>query len=310
MHAEARSGSREDARNYCLKDDSSWFSVNYPQWEEHGHRVPNTTPVSLGIWKTSQGNRTDLDAVYDLIYGGSTEKNIFDAHPREYLKYHAGIRRARHLQHLHLAGKYCQMQVEVIYGDSRTGKTRSVMEEFGAENVYSPVWNGQKYWFSDYDGQDVLLLDEFTGQIPISEFQKLLDNYHMRLEAKGSNPISRWTKIRITTNVHPRHWYNDWFGIPAKVEQSIINRISAVRELKKKLPPKHKKTWDSISTPKEVDSQYYLSTSGTLCHRFLPSPTDGPPSAKISLPLWSKKAKMASAKTRGWHSCKNCEKSC
>lgn len=245
LHVEQRQGSRKDARNYCLKDDSPWYLLNYPQWSEHGARVPDTTPVCLGTWTTQQGARTDLIKVYDLIYSGVSEFDILDQCPIEYLKYSTGIRRARHVRTLHLAGKYHEVSVEVLYGPSRSGKTRHVMS-LGPGNIYKPIWNGSKYWFTDYDQQSVLLIDEFYGQMRTNELQELLDNYHKRLEGKGTNPISNWTKVYITSNIHPERWYKSWENIPHEVEQSIINRIDKVTYF----PHNEKvtrKTWDSIT---------------------------------------------------------------
>lgn len=256
LHIEPRQGTRKEARDYCHKDDSPWFRINYPQWSTHGGRVEGTDVVELGTWDTKQGNRSDLDRVYDMINCGATEEEILDKCPREYIKYHSGITRARHVRTLKLAGKYIKVTVRVLYGNSRTGKTRHVMDTHGHENVYKPVWNGQKYWFTDYDGEEVLLLDEFYGQIRPSSIQQLLDNYHLRLEAKGSNPISQWKYIYITSNVHPEEWWNGYRNIPDEVQQSIINRICSVTYFPDKIDLKSKKkTWRTITvTKKEVDS--------------------------------------------------------
>lgn len=249
LHAEPRAAARKVARDYCHKDDSPWFRINYPQWNDHGGRVPTTDVIEIGNWDNRQGQRSDLDRVYDMIYSGSSELEILEQAPREYLKYHSGIRRARHLRTVHLCGKYHKVTTTVLHGGSRTGKTRHVMSKHGHENVYIPVWNGNKYWFTDYDGEAVLLLDEFYGQLRPHEIQVLLDNYHIRLEAKGTNPISQWSKIYITSNAHPESWWHSYKNIPKSVEQSIINRISDIVYFQARQG--EIKTWDSISTNHE-----------------------------------------------------------
>lgn len=296
VHAEPRAGSRNEARDYCHKDDSPWFHIHYPHWSDHGGRISGSEIVEIGTWDTKQGNRSDLDRVYDLVYSGSSEIDIFNKCPREYLKYHSGIRRARHLRTLHLCDKYHKVEVHVLHGGSRTGKTRHVMETHGHENVYKPVWNGQKYWFTDYDGEDVLLLDEFYGQMRPHEIQTLLDNYHQRLEAKGSNPISQWSKVYITSNVHPSAWWNSFNNIPHSVEDSIINRIKTVRFFSQQ--PGEKKTWDSFNIAREdVDCQYYQSTSGTLPQpSFLQNTKDGSQEMGQIPPKFFYQGKVAPAK--------------
>lgn len=224
-HLEQRQGSRSQARDYCLKDDTPWFQVNYPQWAKHGYRLHGTHPFICGTWANNQGCRTDLNRVYDLISTGASELEILHQCPREFLKYPRGIARARHLHTLSLAGKYHAVTVHGLYGGTRSGKTRYVMDTHGHQNVYKPTWNGQKYWFTDYDGHDILLIDEFYGQLRPFVLQELLDNYHTRLEAKGSNPISQWTKVYITSNVHPEHWYKN---IPEEVSRSIVARFDTL----------------------------------------------------------------------------------
>lgn len=316
LHAEQRQGSRKEARDYCHKDNSAWFHINYPQWSTHGGRVDGTDVVELGTWDTKQGHRSDLDRVHDMINNDATEEDILDKCPREYFKYHSGIRRARHVRTLKLAGKYHKVTVQVLYGNSRTGKTRHVMDSHGHENVYKPVWNGQKYWFTDYDGEEVLLLDEFYGQIRPHQIQQLLDNYHMRLEAKGSNPISRWKHIYITSNVHPEKWWTSYSNIPDEVQQSIINRIDKVIFFPDKAVPTTKKTWDSVTVTKEVDSSSITYPLPVHFQKTQPSnlldPFDG--SSPNQTPWCStgsrEEGEMATAKTRGWHSPEDCTRGC
>lgn len=260
-HLEPRKGTRVDARDYCMKDESPWFCTNHPDWVEKGTRVVGTRPVILGIWGTRQGQRTSLQTVSDLVKQGASEIDIFDQCPEHYLRYHGGIQRARHIHTLQKHGRHNDVTVHVLYGQTRSGKTRYVKDKYGAENIYEPAWNGEKYWFTDYDGEKILLINEFYGQARTSYMQNLLDNYHMRLDGKCTNPISNWDKIYITSNVHPDNWWKKWENIPQAVEDSFIERISTIKKLS---PPKNKrkKTWADI--PSELPIQSEKASSITL----------------------------------------------
>lgn len=267
LHCEKRKGTRDQARDYCLKDSSSFFHVKYPQWEHHGGRVAGTDPVERGVYGKSQGRRSDLITVYDQIKAGKSEADIFESCPVQYLKYSTGIRRARNLGALKLNGHYCPITVNVIWGDSRAGKTRFVKDKHGAHNVYTPSWNGTKYWFSNYAGEKVLLINEFYGQARTAYMQELLDNYHMMLDGKGTNPISQWTTVYITSNCHPKDWYCQWAKVPCKVEDSFINRIDSVTYMARPVAAGRQRRWEDLPS-------LMLSPTSALCPDIVPAPVE------------------------------------
>lgn len=258
LHSEQRKGTRHQARDYCLKDDSPFFAVNYPEWADHGHRIPGTEPVQLGTFRCKQGHRTDLDQVTDAIKDGKSEAEIFEACPSQYIKYSTGIRRARNLKGRSRLNKYHPITVHVLWGDTRSNKTRTVLDKYGPQNVYTPIYSAsaQKFWFNDYDGQKILLINEFYGQARTAIMQQLLDHYRMSVESKGDTVISNWDKIYITSNIHPKDWYNSWANIPDKVQESFIERISTIKFMKSR--KKIKKTWDDIP---EVEAPVLPSTT-------------------------------------------------
>nr|WPR18787.1 MAG: hypothetical protein [Skomarfal virus 56] len=69
-HFEPRRGTRDQARDYCMKEDSR---LEGP-WEH-------------GTWETNSGARTDIATVKDAIYAGSTKRAIFDEFPDIAAKY-------------------------------------------------------------------------------------------------------------------------------------------------------------------------------------------------------------------------------
>lgn len=251
LHLEPRNGTRSQARDYALKVSNDWYKVNYPHWDSHGSRITGTRAVELGTWGTTQGTRTDLLAVSDLIKSGATEAQIFDHCPREYLKYSGHIKNALALQGQKLKNKFIKnFKVEVFYGKSRAGKTRTAFETYGPQNCYVPVWNGHKFWFDQYQGEKVLVINEFTGQAPLEMMQQLLDHYRQRLEVKGGSVMSNWDTVVITSQMHPAYWWNSYDCKTEEEQQSIVNRIDRVVFFESPSTQKKKKTWESMtSTP-------------------------------------------------------------
>lgn len=231
LHCERRKGTRQQARDYCMKDDSHYFSSKYPEWVDHGFRHKGTKYVELGKFRTKQGHRTDLDQMIDKIQSGASEFECFASCPSQYLKYSTGVRRARCLMKRDRVNRYHRkMKRHVLYGDPGSGKTRYVFDKHGPENVFCPTYSAsaQKFWFDGYDGQKVLLINEFYGQARTSVMQELLDKYRIRVETKGGTTVSNWDHIYVTSNCHPDEWYNSWNSVPYKVRRSFHRRIDDV----------------------------------------------------------------------------------
>lgn len=97
--------------------------------------------------------------------------------------------------------------VLVYYGPSGTGKTATARTKFPDAYVL-PKGDG-KIWWEGYNGQTVVLIDEFYGWIQYDYLLRLLDYSPMQVEFKGgSRPLAATTFI-ITSNKHWTDWYSD-----------------------------------------------------------------------------------------------------
>lgn len=124
-------------------------------------------------------------------------------------------------------------KVFVLWGDSGTGKTWSVYEACGAQNVYKiAIGDGSKdsLWFDDYNGEEVLLLDDFYGNVRLSFMLQLLDRYPMRVQCKGGFVNVNFKTIYITSNSHPDTWYQNIDN--DKVKEALRRRITNIQEFK------------------------------------------------------------------------------
>jgi len=190
-HIEARRGTRDQAREYCMKEDTRLAG-----------------PWEAGDWsRGGQGKRNDLDDACKLIKDGKSIRAVADEHPGTYCRYHKGLEK---LQQLLADDRDENVDVCLLYGPTGAGKTRSVMDLDSEDN---PVFkkDGTDQWFDGYNGESVLLIDDFAGgrsKIPLSFLLNLLDRYAVRLPVKGSFTKLRAHSILITTNIHPRLWYD------------------------------------------------------------------------------------------------------
>ena len=181
-HIEKRYGTADQAAAYCKKDGD---------FKEIGEI-------------SQQGKRTDLDTVIDLVKTKKRMRDVMDACPREYIKFHRGIEK---LQKGLIEPRNGVPEVKVWWGPTGSGKTMRAKEWLGSDHwTWAPA-NGK--WFDGYEGQEAVLFDEFRGQLPFGQLLNLLDRYDCSVEFKGGMCQFRGLRIAITSPKPPCKWYKD-----------------------------------------------------------------------------------------------------
>jgi len=110
------------------------------------------------------------------------------------------------------------------------GKSYSIWETF--QKVASVEFGGTQEWFLDPE-QDVMLFDEFCGQVRAQKMLKYLDCYPISLPIKGGHRPCYWKLIFICSNTSPDNWYMKddpktgikVSSIPDEVRQALYRRI-------------------------------------------------------------------------------------
>lgn len=207
VHLEKRKGNQGQAIKYCSKEES---------------RVEG--PWEAGT-KKAAGKRSDLEAVKEAIDEGKTEVEIADEFFGSWTKYHRSFREYKRLK---VAKEDGPKEVSVFWGEAGSGKTRKVYDTEG----YG-IWSKpQGRWFDGYDGQEAVLFDDYTGDLELGLFLKVLDRYPMSVEVKGAYVPWRPKRVYITSNLSPEEWYPK-----AKKEQhlAIRRRISSIVRFKRGL---------------------------------------------------------------------------
>ena len=60
---------------------------------------------------------------------------------------------------------------------------------------------GSSFPFDGYNGEPVLLLDDFRSSIVFNDLLRILDRYPLRVNIKGSHSWACWTKVIISANI-------------------------------------------------------------------------------------------------------------
>lgn len=162
-------------------------------------------PYEHGDWRLGgEGTRTDILAVTDRIGQGATASDISSEFPVSFVKYHRGIEK---LVHYSEKTRTQPPEIILLYGPTGTGKTKWCYDNH--PTLYRKPCDTR--WFDRYQGNNCLLLDDFGGamsKMSLMYLLQLLDRYPLIVEAKGTHVNLMATTILITTNHHPRKWYD------------------------------------------------------------------------------------------------------
>lgn len=195
-HLEARHGTQQEAIDYCKKEQT---------------RVAGTRPFEYGVPHEGRGGqqRREWSSLKLAIERGTCEEDLADAFFVHCVRYPSGVARMRYLASLreHNRNNWRNVTVYVYWGATGTGKSRRAL--FEAPQAYFVSFDGKnRVWWDGYDGQETIILDDFDGsQVSFRHLLRLLDGHPKRLAVKGSHTHAHYTKVIITSNLAPVHWY-------------------------------------------------------------------------------------------------------
>lgn len=203
-HVESAKGSPSQNKDYCSKQ-----SVLF----EHGE-LPR------------QGRRSDLDEIRGRLDRGDTEAEIAKDHFSTWCIFRRSFTAYKRLANPIV--RSWKTVVVWIYGPTGTGKTRVVHElstsQLGRKLQYTcERYHGSSVedlrglyvasdvslqWCDGYEGQDIVLMDDYRGEAPLSTLLRVLDRYPMSMPVKGG--FTDWAPklLFITSNWTPRQAYS------------------------------------------------------------------------------------------------------
>ncbi len=214
-HFEQRRGNRDQARDYCMKEDSR-----------------KDGPWECGDFPTNQGARTDLmeaiataDDTYSIV-------EVAKQHPVQFVKYASGL--SKYIFYTRPQRSIANPpSVHLYYGPTGAGKTRKAFED-NQDSIYRK--SPDSTWFDGYYGQNTLLLDDFAGRaskMPLSFLLILLDRYPVDVQIKGGHAAMTARHIVITTNLHPVTWYD--YNNRQEQYRALQRRITSIYVFQGKL---------------------------------------------------------------------------
>lgn len=172
----------------------------------------------------SMGFRSDLEDIKKRLDVGETMYGISQHHFGDCIRYHNGFGKYKEWRLKESTKNFRKIEVIVHAGKTGSGKTRKAVEE---NPDHFLIHGDDLKWFDGYTGEKVLIIDEYSNQVPITRMLSLLDGYQLRLAVKGGFTYANWTKIIITTNLDILH-------VNAKPEhiEALERRVTEIIDFK------------------------------------------------------------------------------
>mgnify|MGYP000033852893 CR=1 FL=1 len=189
-HWEVRHGTRDQARDYCRKDetrkDGPW---EYGDWTAGGSGTRNDIIATVRAIKNDKRKLSDL-------YQDEEHLVVCAKYPK-YLD---------RLVKIITPDRSEMTELHIFIGPTGTGKSHTAREMAGDDYFYK---DPTTKWWDGYENQPVVVIDDFKGQISLNYMLRLIDKYPFNVEIKGGDRKFTSKIVVITSNSEVEEWWNN-----------------------------------------------------------------------------------------------------
>lgn len=193
-HLEQANGTSSENRAYIRKEG---------KWQDdkkHETSLPETFEEWGAMPAERSGTGSDTEAIYDMVKQGYSDFDILEAYPSAMSRLDKISRARQTLIEEQYKNTFRNIETTYIWGDTGSGKTRSVMERYGGYEYVYRVTN-YEHPFDGYRGQDVVVFEEFRSSLPIQDMLTYMEGYPILLPCRYADKVACFTKIFIITNI-------------------------------------------------------------------------------------------------------------
>lgn len=169
-----------------------------------------------------QGARNDIADLHAMIKQGLSNYDIMEQVPEAMLMLDKIEQARQTIVQESYKTKWRDMSCYYIYGDTGTGKTRSIMEKYGYEHVFRVT--DYSHPFDNYRGQDVVIFEEFRSSFRVSDMLNYLDGYPLELPCRYANKYACYTKVYISNIPLSEQYRNQ----PQETFEAFLRRLNGV----------------------------------------------------------------------------------
>jgi len=237
-------GTHKQCVAYCSKaetrTDGPWHIGEYV---EHEAQV-------AGGKQSGEKHKAKLLDIKAAIDAGATDQELWQSNFELMSRAHKSFNAYR--SSLKSNQRRETTKVLVMYGPSGTSKSHTAnligQANGGAYWLRKPADGGIDWW-DNYNGEPVVIIDEFYGWLPFDTLLRLCDKYPYLVNTKGSFVPFVAKLIIITSNKPPREWYSEE-KIDAVMWAAFVRRISGANGTVRHMTVKYQRPVDE---PQEDD---------------------------------------------------------
>jgi len=230
-HRDTAYGTSQQNRDYVAKDgekfnkqpDGAYDYVDKEGKRHTGVNYSDTFQEWGEMPQEHQGKSKDVERIYGMLKDGASNLEIVDAVPAAMMNLEKVERTRSMLRDAEFSSAWRTLDVTYIFGKTGTGKTRGVMDKYGYANCYRVT--DYKHPFDTYDGQDVIIFEEFRGSLKHGDMLNYLDGYPLLLPCRYFNRQACYTKVYLITNIPPDAQY---LNVDLESRNAFFRRITKV----------------------------------------------------------------------------------
>ena len=208
-HLEKAKGSGSQCRDYCSKKDT---------------RVAG--PFEIGTF-TEQGTRTDISNFMEMIRAGVDEEDLARLFPTLFLREKNKIQSIYAMNFNKYKTQCRDVKVTYIYGKSGVGKSTYIRKKYGVKESFW-IHNYDNSMFTNYNYQDTIVFDEFSGDIKISAINMLLNVEPVELRGLNSSRYGCYHNVYIVSNYSPDELYRDIQKTQPEIFKTFKRRLNTI----------------------------------------------------------------------------------
>lgn len=204
-------GTIEQNRDYVFKTgkwaDSEKGTTALPETQREWGEIPSDC-------KEFPSRKSDvMDAINAMIEEGLSPSEIMGMHAG-YCEYADTIRRAYILRKAADVPPVRDVKVHYVTGPQGSGKTytyKGLCDRYGDSDVYlvTDYANDMTAAFDRYQAENVIVMDEFRGNVRFSTFLNLTDRYRCDIHARYASTMALYSEVYITSIYPPEKLYEN-----------------------------------------------------------------------------------------------------
>lgn len=230
VHIEPRREDRMHAIKYCTKEKGRVKPYSFgelePVKEIDGKKVTEAEYRRYNLSlknKSKKEKEVAVEKYFELIRSGYTASEVIVREPGAW-RYGAQLdrfeRAVREEREEFYRKNLREVKAFYLSGESRIGKTYYITQKKMKEEKKS-VYRVTNYLhpFDSYDGEEILILDEFRTSIDFNLMLNILDGYPLQLPARYGDKTAQFTEVWVVSN---EKFYTQYQEVNVMMPSSFI----------------------------------------------------------------------------------------